>query len=240
MNITDLVLKEKNILSMPLKDILPIAFTSEALVKVAKEKLKLVKKKELGLTQEQINASLKDGQRIGKIHLLAMSRMGELLPPPEEIKKMLGKKQTHISKNNMGGVKVLPEGIDSDTAFKAREIKRHPKEVIEVIKEAERNKDIPTKTAVLSRIKFNKLEKKLRNIKEEERKVKADKKDINVVLTGCTKNLSEINIVLSDILGNWGYCNSENRANFIKVSKKFFEIVKNKCSEETKKWKQIK
>ena len=54
---------------------------------------------------------------------MAMSRMGELLPPPE--KTLPGKSNTVISKNGIkktksGSSKKLPEGINRITAFKAR------------------------------------------------------------------------------------------------------------------------
>jgi len=52
-------------------------------------------------------------------------------------------------------------GLDNKSAWKSREIFDHPGEVQEVIKEAEENKDIPTKTAVLNKIKYKKeLERK--------------------------------------------------------------------------------
>jgi len=87
--------------------------------------------------------------------LLAIeARIGQLLPSVEETRKLLGEKQRGTSRKERTGIHVLPKGMDSRQAYRARVIAAHSKEVEEVIKEAEENEDIPTKTAVLNKIAY--------------------------------------------------------------------------------------
>ena len=86
------------------------------------------------------------------------ARIGELLPPSEEMSRLAGKKLRGITyrkgsdgKKTRESVKILPEGINSLKAYQARTIARHPEAVAEVIQEAEENEDIPTKPSPATR-----------------------------------------------------------------------------------------
>lgn len=62
-------------------------------------------------------------------------RIGELLPTPEEARKLGGKRGGEIT----AGRQALPvhEGLHDQKAFQARTIARHPEAVEAIIKEAE-------------------------------------------------------------------------------------------------------
>jgi len=161
MKIFDIVVKE-NLLPAKIDELVPLSFIGTAAVEYYKSKIKLMTK--LETTQEQKNATLKDGQEAGDLLLDIESRIGELLPSAEDMQKIGGEKRKQlISENNkltqyeaQRGVGALPEGINSKKAFQARAIKNNPGIVEEIKKEARDNEDIPTKTAVLNKIAYKK------------------------------------------------------------------------------------
>lgn len=149
----ELVKRNPKVELMTLEEIVPIIFISESASKWAVEKIRLGKK--LGVVQEQLDATLTDGQRAGEIHARGLIRLGELLPPPEETKKEI----THIVRNDKGQIiskKALPKGVDIYTAHRARQYKDNPEIVEEVIQEAKEDKDFISKSAISNRIKYKK------------------------------------------------------------------------------------
>jgi len=95
---------------------------------------------------------MKDGQDAGIALLAIEAKIGELLP--KDARSILGRKTTLIPAKDKAGIRGLPDGIDFRQAHHARAIASHPREVEEVIREAEENEDIPTKTAVLNKIAY--------------------------------------------------------------------------------------
>ena len=150
----ELIKRQPDFLDKPLKELLPMRFMGQVAVNAYQGLIKRLD--DLPLAQEEKEAKLKDGQDAGKFLLAIEAKIGKLLPPPEEMRRLFAEKQKGIprSKLKSAGISILPKNIDSQTAFKAREIARHPEEVEEVIREAEENEDIPTKTAVLNKIAY--------------------------------------------------------------------------------------
>jgi hypothetical protein len=159
--IFDLVVHEGK-LPPTLDKLVPLSFIGSAAVSFYKAKVKLMD--QLGMTEEQRKETLSDGQDAGKMLLTIEGRIGELLPSPVDAIKGEGK-SLGIG-GGPGKTKVLPDGIDSSRAHTARAIKAHPAAVAAVIAEAEANEDIPTKTAVLNRIRADKAEAANRAYKE--------------------------------------------------------------------------
>jgi len=145
----ELIKREPNFLDRPLAELLPMRFMGEVAVNAYRALIKRLDN--LPLAQEEKTAKLKDGQDAGKALLMIEARIGQLLPRPEETRPALPGKKTGRFE---AGKKRLPEGIDSHQAHRARAIASHPQEVEEVIREAEENEDIPTKTAVLNKIAY--------------------------------------------------------------------------------------
>ena len=146
----ELIKREPSFLDKPLEELLPMRFMGEVAVNAYKGLVKRLD--DLPLAQEEKEAKLRDGQDAGKALLMIETRIGELLPKPEESPSLLGKAQKEAKKK--AGVRILPKDMDIRKAHQARQIASHPQEVQEVIKEAEENEDIPTKTAVLNKIAY--------------------------------------------------------------------------------------
>ena len=164
--IFDLVVRE-GMLPAKLDELVPLSFIGAAAVKFYQAKVKLMD--QLGVTEKQRKATLADGQDAGEMLLEIEARIGELSyeEPPSKPIGLAG-----------GGAKPSgqprkPErlGLELHRMKAAQTIARHPEAVAEVIKEAEENEDIPTKTAVLNKVKADR-EKQLREKYQKETKAK--------------------------------------------------------------------
>jgi len=158
----ELIKREPNFLDRPLEELLPMRFMGEIAVKAYQGLIKRLDN--LPLAQEEKEAKLKDGQDAGKTLLMIEAKIGKLLPSSKEAMQLGGKGTKGLSneeRKRVGTPKVLPTDMTSTQANRARQIASHPEEVEEVIKEAEENEDIPTKTAVLNKIAYKReLERK--------------------------------------------------------------------------------
>lgn len=143
-----LIKRDPRFLEKRLDELLPMRFMGEVAVNAYRSLIKRLD--DLPLAQEEKASKLKDGQDAGRALLMIEARIGELLPKDARIP--LGRKQSHVPNKDKAGIKALPDGIDRRRAHHARTIAAHPEAVAEVIKEAEKNEDIPTKTAVLNKI----------------------------------------------------------------------------------------
>jgi hypothetical protein len=152
----ELIKYQPGLLEKPIEELVPISFIGGAVIQAYRAIVS--KLPNLPMIEEQKKKTLADGQDAGKMLLAIEARIGELLPDPNKA----------LSTSLSGGGKAKrPEGIKSKQAFHARTIAGHPTEVAEVIQEAEENEDIPTKTAVLNKVRFK---------KEKERRETAEKK----------------------------------------------------------------
>jgi len=167
MEIFDLVIKNK-MLPEKIEDLVPLSFIGQTAVSFYREKVALMDR--LGLAEDQKRETLRDGQDAGRMLLTIEARIGQLLPDEEEARK------THGGKSS-GHHRTLPDEFGDDAqhrkyrARQARTIARHPEAVAQVITEAEENEDIPTKTAVLNKVKADR-EKQLREKYQKETKSK--------------------------------------------------------------------
>jgi len=155
--IFDLVVRGK-LLPATLDKLVPLSFIGSAAVSFYKAKVKLMD--QLGMTEDQRKATLADGQDAGRMLLEIEGRIGELLE--NRPKGKYSKPDATTTK----GVK-LPEGVSEKQSHHAQAIHRNPAAVAAVIKEAEENEDIPTKTAVLNRIRYE--TEKQRSSKQKEK-----------------------------------------------------------------------
>jgi len=135
-------------LPQKLDDLVPLSFIGQAAVSFYRQKIKLMD--QLKMTEAQRKATLRDGQDAGEMLLDIETRIGELLPEPERPLSSRRDKVTGKIK------KELPENIDFRRAHKAREIFKHPEIVERVKAQARENEDIPTRTAVINEIRYQK------------------------------------------------------------------------------------
>ena len=210
----ELIKYEPNFLDRPLKDLVPLRFLGEVAVDAYKALIKRIDN--IPMAQEEREAILADGQDAGKALLSIEAKIGQLvLILPKGVKKNgdtgIKAKKGELAKANLDGQK----------SFRAKMIYEHPEEVEEVIKEAEENQDIPTKTAVLNKIKLKKVEK----INEELIKQTPPKPDVNNLLDNCIKKVYEINSVLKEIVKYRDNCEVSKMDEFVTGIKRMFEIL---------------
>jgi len=147
--IFDLVVR-KGMLPAKLDELVPLSFIGAAAVKFYQAKVKLMD--QLGVTENQRKVTLADGQDAGEILLDIEARIGELL---DHLPRDQGRKPDAIKRGEL-----QKAGYEGQKAWKAadaaRTIKANPAAVKAIIVEARENEDIPTKTAVLNKIRFDK------------------------------------------------------------------------------------
>ena len=141
-------------LPQKLEELTPLSFIGQAAVDFYRAKVRMMD--QLGMTEDQRKATLRDGQDAGKMLLQIEARIGEILPSVEETRR------TGAGGHGVGHRTLPDEFGDNDRqrrhkARTARTIAAASKDgtLDAVIREAEENEDIPTKTAVINRIRLS-------------------------------------------------------------------------------------
>jgi len=164
--IFDLVVKDGR-LPASIDKLVPLSFIGAAAVKFYQAKVKLMD--QLGMTEDQRKATLHDGQDAGLMLLDIEARIGELSLEVPQARKLEPKP---------GGARAVPTGeptkaqkigLPKRQMQDAQTIARHPEARAAVIAEAKKNEDIPTKTAVLNRIRYEKEKKRNANQKQKDK-----------------------------------------------------------------------
>lgn len=157
-----LIKHEPHFLDRPLEELLPLRFMGEVVVNNYRGLIK--RHPNLPLSLEQKKATLKDGQDAGRLLLAIEARIGEL-----------SLKEKRIPPKFPGGGGAIPSGkppkherlgMTEKQLYRSEMIAKHPKEVEEVFKEAEKNEDIPTKTAVLNKIAYKRELERVKSTRE--------------------------------------------------------------------------
>jgi len=150
------IVKKNKLLPTKLEDLLPLSYIGQAAVSFHREKIKLMKS--LDMSEAQRKATLKDGQDAGEMLLNIEARIGELIIS-ERVRVDDGQPGKPRDKN--GRMKAyLPKGINKTRSHQSQQIAKNPKIVEKIKAKAKANEDIPTKTAVLSEIKFENEKKR--------------------------------------------------------------------------------
>jgi len=165
----ELIKREPNFLDRPLEELLPMRFIGEVAVNAYQGLIKRLD--DLPLAQEEKEAKLWDGQDAGKALLMIEAKIGKLsyeIPKAktELIKDSLGRITGRVP-TPKGELRREKLGMTHSQMKKAQAIAHHPEEVEEVIKEAEENEDIPTKTAVLNKIAYKREKERAKGKREE-------------------------------------------------------------------------
>jgi hypothetical protein len=141
----DLILKEASHLPATIDELREFILIGKAKLKVYEAKVKLIK--DLNLAKSVKDQALEDGQDVGEAILWAEAKLGELL------KKISGKHPLPSKEEGGRFKKVLPKGISYKQSERAQRLSEHPEVIKEVVKEAKKNEDLPTRTAVFSKIR---------------------------------------------------------------------------------------
>lgn len=158
-----------------------------AKLKVYQAKINLIN--DLGLSKKVMDQALEDGQSVGEAILWAEAKLGELL------KKVSPGKETAIPGGNR---KKLPEGITGKQSYRARLLADNQEIIEEVIREAKTEEDLPTRSAVFSKIKEkNRESSEHKPIPEPPKNVmpkitKSEKKEESAYQTGLLEALERI------------------------------------------------
>lgn len=133
-----------------IEEIIPILAFSQAKMKAFNALSDAAKKVQ---DQEALNqAALESGQRWGIVHLYGQKRLGEITS--EMPTKKVGRLSSSERLDEEGKQdKLQKQGISKDSYTEAERIAAHPDILEKVIEDAKERGDIPTKGAVLSRIK---------------------------------------------------------------------------------------
>ena len=158
MNTFEVALRSGTLPAEPL-ELAKMIYLGESGLKFVLDNLK--KADVLDIPEEQRSTMLAEGQRIGEILLRAEAKIGEL-------SKSIPQEQAG---GYIGGVKKMSDdgkykheklGLKNKIHLaNAQAINNHPNVVDKVIKQAKENDDIPTKTAVINQIRYEKAEKRI-------------------------------------------------------------------------------
>lgn len=166
------IIKRQKMLPGKMEELVPISFIGQTAVKWYRDKIKLMK--QLNMTEEQRKSTLKDGQDAGEMLLDIENRIGELAySEPRETHKGIPQDQRNLQ--GKGG-KHERLGLKKKQMHISQTIHKNPKIVEKVKAQAKENEDIPTKTAVLTEIKYQKE-------KARRQKAEANKTENKAVIT---------------------------------------------------------
>lgn len=146
------IVKSNNLLPAKIDGLIPLSFIGKAAVGYYRDLISHMD--ELGMTEEQRKATLRDGQDAGELLLDIEARIGEIAEREPVARS------TPIGGGRGGfrpsGKPLKPErlGLTKKKMEQAQKIHKNP-EVVERVKAmARENEDIPTKTAVLAEIRY--------------------------------------------------------------------------------------
>ena len=110
--------------------LVPISFIGQKAVTFYREKIKLMN--QLGVAEEQKKITLADGQDAGRMLLDIEAKIGELLPPVEDIRRAIGNGQKGIPVDSTErGTIEYPKELNLHKRHMARAIANHPEAVAE-------------------------------------------------------------------------------------------------------------
>jgi len=148
-----LIKKDPQWLSRPIEELVTLQAVGVVYLATHQKLLKQIKTGQIHLAEEDRKSKLADGQAIGEALLDIEVKIGQMLPSAAETKTREAK--SRVSQ----GINLLPEGYQQNNRKKAqyaRALAANPAAVAAIKAEARENEDIPTKTAALNRIKYEK------------------------------------------------------------------------------------
>ena len=196
MKIFELIVKE-GMLPATIEELMPLSFIGNAAVKFYQEKINLMDK--LDMAEDQKRATLHDGQDAGRMLLEIEGKIGKLQNTIPKKNGDITKRGTERKQEQLEYGSLKKMGLSNKNAFNARQINNNPEAVAAVIKEAEENEDIPTKTAVLNRIKNNNRSSKMTAAAKKERQLP----DINEIALQTVNRLAGIMATVQQLREHW-------------------------------------
>jgi len=228
-----LIKREPNWLARPVEELVKIQAVGSVYLAGHRQLLKKIKSGEIHIAEEDRKTRLAEGQICGEALLDIEVKIGQMLPSAEEMKKLAGggasQKDAAGRFTGGGGNVTLPEGYrrkdggSHNKAQYARALAANPAAVAAIKAEAKRNEDIPTKTAVINRIKLDALKKKVAKqemVKDQERP------DINIIALDVYNKLADCYAKLLQIYKYPESISKRNKDNITELLEKINEIVR--------------
>jgi len=147
------IITQNRLLPATSEELVPMSFIGQAAVRFYQTKIKLMD--QLGMTEAQRKATLRDGQDAGEMLLDIEARIGELAEKELPARSIAGGKGGGSSPSGEPP-KYERLGMTRKKLEHARTIKDNPEIVAKIKAQARENEDIPTKTAVLNAIHYEK------------------------------------------------------------------------------------
>lgn len=169
------LVKQSNILPQKIEELVPLSFIGQTAVAFYRQNLKLMK--ELKMTEEQRKTTLRDGQDAGAMLLDIEDRIGELAEKEEKAKSSIAARlpngRAAVTKPSGKPPKHERLGMSEKRMQQAQTIHKHPEIKERVKAQAKANEDIPTKTAVLNEIRYQKEKERKERAEEKKQEVRA-------------------------------------------------------------------
>jgi hypothetical protein len=225
-------LEQENNLPDTIEDLNPMSIILEGAVEAYNAKINI--EKNLNVAESQRQATIEDGQKVGKCLLVVEAKIGKLSqkieqehkPGPGQKGKQLTSKKQAVSPSNPKHEKL---GLTKAKMHTAQAICNHPEAVEEAIARAKENDTIPTKSDVIKIIAANKREEK----KEKEGE---QKPDINKIAYKMAREMDGWFNSFNKIIDDWDSVSPENKEDlgrqFIKLNMIFTKMKKNTKPEE--------
>jgi hypothetical protein len=209
-----------------------LSFIGQTAVSFYREKVALMDR--LGMAEDQKRETLKDGQDAGRMLLTIEAKIGELYQAaPEASRPGRGQQGPGPSKREISGGTNKGEQRMKAASTIARAFKDGTAD--KVIQEAIDNEDIPTKTAVLNKVKADAATSKLKAFREKHKT--EPKPELNEYLEKCIDHVIQINSVVKRFFEYPDQVDPERMKYFVRQVKTLIEIISTKSREGL--WKQL-
>jgi hypothetical protein len=227
----DLIVKGK-MLPATLDKLVPLSFIGSAAVKFYQAKVKLMD--QLGMSEEQRKATLADGQDAGEMLLNIEARIGELAREAERTEPVHEGHHggSHVAE---GPLKHERLGLAHRRMKDAEAIHRNPAAVAAVIAEAKKNEDIPTKTAVLNKIKTDRAEEQLKAFRAKH--AKEPSPVLAEYLEKSIEHLIQVNSVVKQFFDHPDQVDVKRMKELVRQTAILVEIITEKTGRTS--WKQL-
>jgi len=213
-----LVKRDPQWLARPIEELVKMAAIGSVYVTTHRSLLAKIKAGQIGLAEEDRKTKLGEGQVIGEALLDVERKLGELFEvAPEADRPGRPALRAGPTKRDLKSA-----GGGADRFRVATAIARHPEAVAHVIAEAKRNEDIPTKTAVLQRIRLDHLEKNVGKLEKAE-------KDISEVALILIRELGDVVAKLPALWREKQYLPEALQKSIVDAIEKLYAIVEAKA-----------
>jgi len=228
-NVFDLAVKGGQ-LPAKMEQLVPLSFIGAAAVKFYQAKVKLMD--QLGVTEKQRKATLADGQDAGEMLLDIEAKIGELYESAPHADRPGRPGGSPGSTKHDIAPKASPE---RQRMHKAVEVHRNPAAVAAIKKEAKENEDIPTKTAVLNKIKGDKAEAKLKAFRAQ--RAKEGSPLLDEYLEKSIEHLIQVNSLVKKFFDHPDQVEPGRMKELVRQVKILVDIISTKTGRES--WKQL-